>query len=131
MPDKAWILVVDDEDAVLKLMGTVLQLAGFQVTLASDAHSGLSHCQIKAPDLLITDVLLHPAYTGCEMARHLRVTYPDLMTLYVSGSGESELLEGELAQGHAAFLPKPFSPSGLIEAVHMALECRHAFVTLR
>jgi DNA-binding NtrC family response regulator len=131
MPDKTWILVVDDEEAVLKLMGTVLQLAGFHVSLASDAQMALSLCQKNAPDLLVTDVLLHPAYTGCEMARHLRVTYPDLMTLFVSGSGECGLIDGELSQGHAAFLPKPFSPTGLIYAVRAALECRHAGVTLR
>jgi DNA-binding NtrC family response regulator len=131
MPDKTWILVVDDEEAVLKLMGTVLQLAGFQVSLASDAQTGLLLCQDNAPSLLITDLLLHPAYTGCEMSRHLRVTYPDLMTLYVSGSGESDLVDEELSQGHAAFLPKPFSPSGLIEATRAALEFRDTGVILR
>jgi DNA-binding NtrC family response regulator len=131
MPDKTWILVVDDEEAVLKLMGTVLQLGGFRVSLASDAQMALSLCQKNAPDLLITDVLLHPAYTGYEMARNLRVTFPELATLYVSGSGEVDEVDQEIAQGHAAFLPKPFSPTGLIEAARSALEYRHANLTMR
>lgn len=117
MDERAWVLVVDDEDSVLKLMATVLQYAGYRVTIACDAHQALSLCQEYAPDLLVTDVLLHPDYSGCELSRNLRMTYPALHTLFVSGMSECDLAIQDIEAGRAAFLPKPFSPRLLADTV--------------
>lgn len=127
MDERAWVLVVDDEDTVLKLMATVLLYAGYRVTTACDAHSAQLQCQDQAPNLLICDILLHPDYTGCELARNLRVTYPNLKALFVSGMAEGELTQSECAgnelaekeirEGRAAFLAKPFSPRLLADTV--------------
>lgn len=131
MDGKAWILIVDDEESVLGLMATVLKLAGHRVSIASDAADALSLCRFsdQAPDLLLTDVLLHPAFTGCELAKHLRLIHPGLPVLYVSGLSESEMVAEEVRRHSAAFLTKPFSPRQLADSAANALRLRHLAVT--
>jgi DNA-binding NtrC family response regulator len=131
MESKAWILIVDDEESVLGLMATVLKFAGYKTTTALDASEALLQCRGagQLPDLLLTDILLHPAYTGCELARHMRMLVPGLPVVYVSGLGDSELVSEEVAQGGSAFLAKPFSPRTLVERVQETLTLRAAHVT--
>ena len=55
---KATILVVDDEPAVLKVLVTRLELAGYQVISAKDGEEALEVFHRESPDLVVLDVML-------------------------------------------------------------------------
>ena len=54
---KASILVVDDEPAVLKVLVTRLQLAGYQVHQATNGEEALEAFHRESPDLIVLDVM--------------------------------------------------------------------------
>jgi two-component system cell cycle sensor histidine kinase/response regulator CckA len=115
------VLVVDDEDLIRQLARRVLEGEGYQVTEASSGLEAIAMLAGGAPlDLLMADLDM-PELGGDEMVRRIRTTRPDLKVLYVTGhidrlmDARPVLWEGE------AFLDKPFSTKGLLEAVSLIL----------
>jgi two-component system cell cycle sensor histidine kinase/response regulator CckA len=113
--------VVDDEDLIRQLARRVLEGEGYQVTEASSGLEAIALLAGGAPlDLLMADLDM-PELGGDEMVRRIRTTRPDLKVLYVTGhidrlmDARPVLWEGE------AFLDKPFSTKGLLEAVSLIL----------
>ena len=68
---KARILVVDDEPAVLKVLVTRLQLAGYQVYSATNGEEALESFHRDSPDLIVLDVML-PKMDGFAVCRRIR-----------------------------------------------------------
>ena len=68
---KARILVVDDEPAVLKVLVTRLQLAGYQVYSATNGEEALESFHRDSPDLIVLDVML-PKMDGVAVCRRIR-----------------------------------------------------------
>lgn len=68
---KKVILVVEDEQSLLDMLATKLQLAGFGVVTASDGKSGLGVAFKEQPDMIILDLLM-PDVDGITMLKQLR-----------------------------------------------------------
>jgi two-component system, cell cycle response regulator len=71
MESKANILIVDDNPDKLGLLEAALQLAGYNVTTATDGDEALSAIESYQPDLVITDVMM-PRMNGYELAQRIR-----------------------------------------------------------
>lgn len=71
MESKANILIVDDNPDKLGLLETALQLAGYNVTTATDGDEALAAIESYQPDLIITDVMM-PRMNGYELAQRIR-----------------------------------------------------------
>jgi len=115
------VLVVDDEASIRRIARRVLEGAGCVVMEAQNGAEALSLLERNPPiDLLMSDLHM-PVLGGGEMARRIRAARPDLKILYVSGfvdelfSERPQLWEGE------AFLEKPFTQRGLLEAASQLL----------
>jgi len=113
-PGSGTILLVEDEDAVRRLVSRVLRRAGYRVLEADDPREAI---QIAARhegrlQALVTDVVM-PGMGGTELARTLVATYPHLKVLFMSGYTRSEVLPAERLGGDSAFLPKPMTPAEL------------------
>ena len=113
------VLVVDDEPGVRALARRILETGGYDVIEAADGAEGLELIASRARvDFLIADLDM-PVMRGEEMARKIRSLRPELRVLYVTAHSEQlfeerpELIEGE------AFLDKPFTVRGLLEAVSL------------
>jgi two-component system cell cycle sensor histidine kinase/response regulator CckA len=121
MPENtATVLLVDDETAVLKILGAMLTLHGYNVLEAEDYYTALqaaeSHGRI---DLLITDISL-PGLNGFELARKLLQYRPELRVLLMSGYTGSEICQYygvELGDLH--FLAKPFKPAEFLRRLRV------------
>ena len=114
------VLIVDDEPAVRLLLDRILVEAGYDTAVALDAADALRRQADGPPfDLLLTDVLM-PDMTGDELVRLMRQTQPDLKTLYVTGFADHLFWEKPVLDDEA-FVEKPISPAGLLEAVSLAL----------
>jgi two-component system cell cycle sensor histidine kinase/response regulator CckA len=115
------VLVVDDEDLVRKFVERVLREAGYQTATASDGPEALEvAAKLESFDILVTDVMM-PQMTGDELARRLRLTTPALKVLYLTGFSDRLFKEKVTLWADEAFLDKPCSVKGLLQAVSLLL----------
>jgi CheY-like chemotaxis protein len=115
------VLVVDDEEPVRKLVDRVLRGAGYRTILAGDGVEALEVAQAAGDfDLLVTDVMM-PQMCGDELARRLRQGEPRLKVLYLTGYTDRLFKEKVTLWEDEAFLDKPCSVKGLLEAVSLLL----------
>lgn len=117
------ILVVDDEDSIRNLAALVLESDGYRVLKArhSDEALLLMDAHKDVISLLLTDVRMDPYMNGCELAKCMRLLRPDILVLYISGYTNNAMVQQEVEDARAAFLPKPFSPRELVEKVRSVL----------
>ncbi len=116
------ILLVEDEEAVRRLVHNFLTGLGFEVL---DASNGAEALRLAAAfdgrvDLLLTDVVM-PEMGGPELAGALTSVRPDLEVLFVSGHVDESALSGVHTAGRKRLLRKPFSLSKLEEEVRALL----------
>jgi DNA-binding NtrC family response regulator len=116
---KATILVVDDDQSILAVLGDLLQREGYHVLRAnhSDEALDISAGFIGDIDLLVTDVKMDPSMTGYQLAQCLRLMRVEIKVLYISGFVEDEMVRWEVENSVAGFLPKPFQTKSLIDKV--------------
>ncbi len=63
---KIRVLLVDDEPSIVKILGRLLQLSGFEVTTALDGEEGLAKVRSEHPDVVILDLML-PKMNGFDV----------------------------------------------------------------
>lgn len=109
MPVK--ILIVEDDSDCRDVLSLHLQLAGYEVTGASDAEAGFEKALAEGPDLIIMDLAL-PGVNGIEATRRLKQdpkTAPIPVIAYTVWD-EKPLREEAERAGVAVFLTKPTPP---------------------
>jgi CheY-like chemotaxis protein len=125
------VLLVEDEEQVLRLIVKVLEMRGYSVLKAETSLEALilSDTHRGPIDLLIADVELDRDMNGHELAALLRRTRPGMRVLYTSGypldsciDHGGERIRKEIQELMANFMPKPFTPSVLTENVRRAIE---------
>ena len=115
------VLVVDDEDAVLRFVDRVLRDAGYKTVVANSGAEALEAAKKAGPlGALVTDVMM-PGMTGDELARMLRQTEPSLKVLYLTGYSDRLFKEKAMLWADEAFLDKPCTVKGLREAVSLLI----------
>jgi CheY-like chemotaxis protein len=121
-PTTLSVLVVDDEEPMRQVMSRMLTAAGYHVTLAGSGREALERFT-AAPsfDLLVTDLFM-PGMEGDELARQLRMVQPDLKVLYVTGFADRLFEHRPLLWDGEAYLDKPFTRLGLLEAAALVLD---------
>lgn len=112
------ILVVDDEISVLTVIKCMLESGDYNVLFANSADAALriASNQDVAIDLLITDVIM-PDMQGPDLAKAILALRPELQVLFVSGYSDSDVVRIKVLNHSLSFLPKPFTPDGLLETV--------------
>jgi two-component system cell cycle sensor histidine kinase/response regulator CckA len=117
------VLLVEDEDAVRRVVERVLRQQQYDVLSAADGEEARLLCDdatLAALDLVVSDVVM-PRLGGVELVTALRARRHDLPVLFVSGYRETNALDELLTTPHTVFLEKPFAPAALLEAVQLLL----------
>ncbi|MDF1552983.1 MAG: ATP-binding protein [Deferrisomatales bacterium] len=116
------ILLVEDEEMILKLGVEMLESLGYRVLAARDPLDALRLAQENAGriDLLVTDVVM-PGMNGRELAERLKPGFPELRTLYISGYTANVIAHHGILQEGVDLLAKPFSKDDLAARVREAL----------
>lgn len=115
------VLVVEDDDALRSAAARILESAGYQVSQARDGNEALARLSDPGRPfaLIVTDVVM-PGCSGYAVKAHARKHMPDAAVVLTSG-----YLDGragpDAGEDGAPFLWKPYTPSGLLRAVHRAL----------
>lgn len=112
------ILVVDDIASNRTLVREILKINDYSVLEAKDSEEAktVSETHQGPINLLIADLVM-PRTNGIELARFLRPKRPEMKVLYISGYNADVNVQLEVWDEEADFLPKPFSPNGLLQKV--------------
>jgi DNA-binding response OmpR family regulator len=117
------ILIIDGEPDLAAFMAHVLNRAGHEVLLAPDGAEALRTLRDRAPDLVVSELVL-PDIVGLSLCENLRENAPPdaprLPILVTSACHEAQQLA--LESGADDFLAKPFSAYQLLLRVHALLE---------
>jgi DNA-binding response OmpR family regulator len=116
------ILLVEDDDAVLRSTSRTLRAKGYTVLEACDAAEAqqmFASCP-SGVDLLVTDVIL-PGLGGPQLAAELTRRQPSLRVLYISGYTGRELAPFGVLEPGTELLAKPFLSAELTDRVAQLL----------
>ena len=119
----ARILVIEDEETVLRLVTRILASAGHEFAEASEGKDGLRMYEASTFVLVITDINM-PGMDGLEFIRALRKFAPDVPIIAISGGGlmpKELLLDNASLLGAFEVISKPFGLAELLGAVDRAL----------
>jgi DNA-binding response OmpR family regulator len=115
------ILIVDEDNDVLRLLRIKLAGAGYEVIQARDGREALALAEIEQPDLVITEILL-PDIDGIDLIARLGAVGKSLsLTLVLSDKTGDDDIAAALSAGAVDYVTKPFSPQGLLERIRINL----------
>ena len=118
------VMVVDDEPSVREFVDRALREAGYETVVASDGLDALALAEKSGGfELLLTDLMM-PEMSGDELARRLRQNQPGLKVLYLTGYSDRLFNSKGSLWTDEAFLEKPCSMNGLLEAVSLLMRGR-------
>ncbi len=119
---KELILVVDDEEDLLELIGYNLMRDGYLVDTAKSGESALEKIRREKPDLVILDLML-PGIDGLEVCRQVK-TDPitaRIPIVMLTAKGEDADIVAGLELGADDYITKPFSPRVLLARIKAVL----------
>ncbi|TWT94736.1 Phosphate regulon transcriptional regulatory protein PhoB [Botrimarina colliarenosi] len=119
---KAKILVVEDDRSLADVLEYNLRQEGYETYVAYDGQDGLNQSKLRAPDLVVLDVML-PVIDGLEICRRIRadpVTKKQLVLMLTAKGEETDQVAG-FSVGVDDYVAKPFSVRVLLERVKALL----------
>lgn len=117
------ILVVDDEEAILRVASGMLEQFGYQALTAKTGLAGIDlyRAEHRRIDAVILDLSM-PGISGLEAYERMKQINPDIRALLTSGFMEDELLSSSREKGIRGFVQKPYSAEELSRKVKEILE---------
>jgi len=112
------ILLIDDEPIIHQSLGSFLRRVGHEVQIALNGKEGLSRVIEQTPDLVISDIKM-PGLNGLDLLTHLKIHYPQIPVLLITGHGDMDTAVAALQIGAHSYLCKPIKLDQLIETVQV------------
>lgn len=122
----AKILVIDDDEMILDVVGQALTRAGFDVVTASDGDAGIMLFKKENPTLILTDISM-PRMSGLDILKLIKSENPTTQILVFSGVGTTGDVIEALRLGACDYLYKPLEIEFLIHTVKRCME-RHELI---
>ena len=119
----ARILVVDDEEIVIRSCLRVLEGNGYEIDVAHDGHEALRKVESNTYDVMILDIMM-PNLGGMEVLRRVKETHPDIDVIMITGLSQIETAVQAMKLGAFDYISKPFEPDELKLVVQRARERR-------
>lgn len=115
------ILIVDDDESIRKVLGFMLEEAGYAVTSAVGADAGLEVARARRPDLVLSDIKM-PKKDGLEFLLELRAFDPSIPVIILTAFGTVETAVEAMKRGAADYLTKPIARDDLLLTVAKTLK---------
>jgi len=116
---KAKVLVIEDDQGILKFLRRGLTYEGYEVDVAEDGKQGLELAKEKEPDLVVLDLML-PGIDGLEVCRQLRAD-GDVPILILTAKDETNDRVMGLDMGADDYMVKPFEFKELLARIRALL----------
>ncbi len=116
------ILIVDDDDAMVDLLGQRLGRQGFEILVAASGEEGLAIAHQRRPDLVVLDLRL-PDADGFSICQELAdsIETGSIPVIILSGMERPDIIRRSRAAGCQYFVRKPYDPSALLILVKHAI----------
>lgn len=119
MPERATVLIVDDERPLVDLIARYLEREGFRILRAYDGLAAVELVRDEQPDLIVLDLML-PGIDGLEVCRRVRAIADAYILMLTARAEEIDRVVG-LTAGADDYVTKPFSPHELVARVRAML----------
>jgi CheY-like chemotaxis protein len=112
------ILIVEDEEDLINIVGTVLMDEGYSVQKSSSAEEALLRCQTAQPDLIISDVQMGKM-DGFGLLERIKAndSLKNIPFIFLTSMDEALARKKGLLLGAAAYVTKPFDIDELLDKI--------------
>jgi CheY-like chemotaxis protein/phosphoribosyl 1,2-cyclic phosphodiesterase len=112
LPERARILMVDDEPTVLELLSATLADDDYELQTTANGQEALQLAREWRPDLVLLDLKL-PGLDGLKVCRQIRAEpgLTEVPVIILSGNGAEEAMADGFAEGATDYITKPFAPT--------------------
>jgi len=118
-PGSTRVLLVDDDDAVLKVTQRILKKAGHEVVICQSGHEALAELSRETFDVMVSDVHM-PGLSGLNLLRAVREHDLDLPVVLVTGNPDVATASDAVEYGAFRYLIKPVPSAALIGVIGRA-----------
>jgi two-component system nitrogen regulation response regulator NtrX len=117
------ILIVEDEDDIREMIAGILDDEGHSTRQAATSDAAVDAVRQRQPSLIVLDVWLKGSeMDGIELLDSLKISYPNIPVIIISGHGTVETAVSAIRKGAYDYIVKPFKSEKLIVTVSRALE---------
>ena len=124
------VLIVDDEENIRFLVGSALEMAGYDTAVAETGREALALAESFEPDAIVLDVML-PDIDGFTVLQRLRDAGSTTQVIFLTARDATEDRVRGLTTGGADYQVKPFAVAELVARVRLRLDQAGAAVTDR
>lgn len=124
-PEDFVILVVDDINHNLQVIGDILEYAGYDTTFATSGKQAIERLKTSQPDLILLDLMM-PEMDGLEVCTHLKSNpnYASIPIIFLTASTEKEYLLKAFKQGAVDYITKLFEGEEVLVRIENQLRLR-------
>jgi two-component system, sensor histidine kinase and response regulator len=119
------LLVVDDQESNIQVVGAALGKLGFEILPATGGLQAFQRLTVRRPDLILLDLLM-PEMDGFEVCRRIRenLDWTQIPIIFLSSADDKGLIVRALECGGVDYITKPFNQAELVTRVrtHLALK---------
>ncbi len=125
--DRVGVLLVDDNQELVDLMGKIMQMRGYEVHLYYSGQEGIAAAEALAPDVMLVDVGM-PYIDGYAVCRYIRQQAwgKNLPMIALTGFGQEADKQRSWAAGFDTHLLKPVDYNNLSEVVRQTIARKQA-----
>ncbi|MFH2059531.1 MAG: response regulator [Pseudomonadota bacterium] len=113
------ILIVDDEEIIVRLLSISLRSDGYETVTANSGEQGLAVFKSESPDIVVTDIKM-PGMDGLELLKKIKEIDPEKEVIIVTGHGDIDSTITALQYGASDFINKPVRDEALAIALKRA-----------
>lgn len=113
------VLLVDDEEAIARSLGRLLEATGYAVTAAHDGFEAMTAMKAVSFDVIVSDIRM-PKMDGLTLLRSIRGRDLDIPVVFLTGSPTIETAAEAVERGAFRYLTKPVATEELVRVIELA-----------
>ncbi|MEW5814846.1 MAG: response regulator [Spirochaetota bacterium] len=114
------ILVIDDDDVILKSIQRQLKGESLNLELVNDPIEGLNKIERKRYNLVLSDIMMKPI-SGLEVLKRIKSSHPEVPVIMLTGFVDDQIIENARRIGSSDFLIKPIRKRELLQSIYNVL----------
>ena len=125
--DGVHILVVEDQDAIRRMIEALVSARGYGVTAVPTGSKAIDLAIDNPPDIVLLDLMLPGQYDGFAVCERLRAepTTAHIPIIIISALDDEQSRSRAAVAGASAYYTKPFSPIALLKEIERLRATRH------
>lgn len=116
----AYLLVVDDQMGVRRLLYEAFTEQGYEVEMAGGGLEAIEKVKVRKPDLILMDMKM-PGMNGLGALKEIKAIYDDAIVIMMTAYGELEIVAEAMHLGVREYITKPFDINELRDLVRKVL----------